>query len=65
MVGGRNQYQAQQETNDGNLRNVESGGEEITTIEELDGLVGGERMELREEHVLMLKKMKKKKKDKF
>ena len=37
----QNQNQTQQETNDENLRNVESGGDEITTIEELEGLVGG------------------------
>ena len=43
------------------MRNVESGGDEITTIEELEGLVGDERMELREEQVQMIKKMKKNK----
>ena len=47
--GDQNQNQTQQETNDENLRNVESGGDEITTIEELEGLVGDECMELREE----------------
>ena len=43
------------------MRNVESGGGEITTIEELEGLVGDECMELREEQVQTLKKMKKNK----
>ena len=51
--GDQNQYQTQQETNDENLRNVESGGDEITTIEELEGLVGDECMELRVEQVQM------------
>ena len=35
------------------MRNVESGGGEITTIEELEGLVGDECMELGEEQVQM------------
>ena len=34
--GDQSQNQTHQETNDGNTRNVESGGEEITTIEELE-----------------------------
>ena len=47
------------------MRNVESGGDEVATIEELEGLVGGECMELREEQVQMGNKMKKKRKNKF
>ena len=46
----------QPETNGENLENVESGGGEITTVEELEGLVGDECMELREEKVQMIKK---------
>ena len=56
MEGVRIKNQTQQETNDGNLRNVESGWGEITTIEELEGLVGGECMEVREEQVQMVRK---------
>ena len=43
------------------MRNLESGGGEVTTVEELEGLVGDECMELREEQVQMIKKMEKRK----
>ena len=62
--GGQSSNPTQQETNEENLRNVESGGDGLTIIEEIDGLVGEERMELREEQVQMVRKMKKKKKRK-
>ena len=39
----------QHETNGENLGIVESGGGDITIAEEMDGLVGGERTEYREE----------------
>ena len=54
--GDQNHNRAQPATNDENLENVESGWDEITPIEELEGLVGGEYMELREEQVQMIKK---------
>ena len=54
--GDRSSNQTRQEANGGNLRNVESGGDEIIIIAEMDGLVGAERMELREEQVQMVRK---------
>ena len=63
--GGQGHNRTQPGTNDENLENAESGGGEITTIEELEGLVGDECMELREEQVQMIKKMKKKRKTSF
>ena len=60
--GDQNPNPTLQETNDESLMNVESGGEEITTIEEISGLVGDECMELREEQAQMVRKTKKKKK---
>ena len=44
------------EINNENNENVESGGGEITTIEELEGFAGDDCMELREEQVQTIKK---------
>ena len=53
---GFNKKQISLGANNENNENVESGGDEITTIEELEGLVGDDCMELCEEQVQMIKK---------
>ena len=47
---------AQQETNNETLEIVELGGDEVASIEEIDGVVREERLEYREEQVQFARK---------
>ena len=54
--GGQSPTQAHQDTNKETLENGELGGGEIINIEDIDGVFGEERLELREEQVQCVRK---------
>ena len=56
MVGDQSSIPEQQETNNEMLENVDLEGGEVINIEDVDGVVGGERLEFREEQVQCVRK---------
>ena len=54
--GGQSSSPTQQETDGENLGNVELGGDGVTIIAEMEGVVGEERLAFREEQVQCVRK---------